>query len=132
MKKLVQVTFTVNTSTTSYGSPKKYTFVTHQMLEANDMVVVDTVNGYALAEVVGMLAQLTRSTKVESLKEVVCKVDMAAFNARKATAERAKEVKIEMDTRIKEIQEATVYQMFAEKDPALKKLLEEYDALIGD
>ena len=130
MPKYIQVTFTANTSRYySSGENKKYTYLSRVELEAGDTVVVDTTNGLALAIVAGILEQLPRSAKVENVKEVVCKIDTAEFQKRKETAERVKELRSEMNKRVVELQSAESYRMFADKDDALKTLLDEFDAL---
>jgi len=125
MPKYIQVTFTANTSRYySSGENKKYTYLSRVELEAGD-----TTNGLALAIVAGILEQLPRSAKVENVKEVVCKIDTAEFQKRKETAERVKELRSEMNKRVVELQSAESYRMFADKDDALKTLLDEFDAL---
>lgn len=63
-------------------------------------------------------------------KTIICKVDFADFETRKANREKAKKLKAEMDKKIKNLQEVAVYEMMAEKCPELKEMLDAYKKLI--
>ena len=64
-------------------------------------------------------------------REIVCKIDMTAYNNRKAKREMAAKLKVEMDKKIKEMQELTLFEMMAAKSPELKEMLDTYKSLIN-
>lgn len=135
MKILVNVVFDLYKSDYRAGyaerlnNPKEYLFAAYEDLTAGDVVVVDTQNGFSLATVTGIAERIPRNIPVGNLKEVVCKADFTAFNNRKERKEKRKELKAEMDKRVEALKESAVYEMMAEKDPALKKLLEDFKGL---
>ncbi len=133
MSKLVLVTFQ---SRDSYGvkNEKEYTFRTYDEVEIGDKVVVNTRHGLAVATIQGFPEEsvAVARSKFQSLAEVVCRVDMTAFNERKEKAEKASAIKAEMDCKVKQMQEDAVYEMFAEKDPQLAELLKQYKELNPD
>ena len=55
--------------------------------------------------------------------------DDSAYEERKAKAKARKELKSKMEDRVKQLERDAVYEMFAEKDAELKKLLDAYKAL---
>jgi multidrug resistance efflux pump len=61
--------------------------------------------------------------------EVICKIDMTAYEARKAKAAQIHELKKEMDAKVAQLQAVALYELMAEKDPSLKTLLAEFKAL---
>lgn len=96
----------------------------------NDIVVVKTGHhGFALAKVVTVGVLPTNT--VEYGREIVSKVDFTAYNERKEKAKHLRELKTAMDKKVEELQHTALYELLAEKDPALKAMLEEYKALIG-
>lgn len=94
----------------------------------DDFVLCDTAYGYNVARVIEVMPQDTYEGKVT--KEIICKVDFADFETRKANREKAKKLKAEMDKKIKNLQEVAVYEMMAEKCPELKEMLDAYKKLI--
>lgn len=59
----------------------------------------------------------------------VAKVDMGTYENRVASRKRVSELKTAMDVRINKLQRMAVLEMFSEKDPEMKALLDEYKAL---
>ena len=135
MKILVNVIFNINQSKGDYERtirPKEYIFAAYEEMTAGDVVVVETANGFQLVTVTGIAERLPRSVPLGDLKEVVCKVDFSEFEARKQKMAKMKELKAEMDKKVKVLQNNAIYEMLAEKDPSLKAMFEEYKALLDD
>lgn len=61
--------------------------------------------------------------------EVKCKVDLSAYNQRVENRIKAAELLKEMDKKIKEMDEMNKYAVYAERNPELAKMLEEYNSL---
>ena len=98
----------------------------------NDIVVVNTGHhGFALAKVV-FFPNDEDKREVQFGREVVCRVDTSAFNARVEARKRVAELKCEMEKRMREAQELALYEMLAKKDPTLKGMLDEYKAIVEE
>ena len=94
----------------------------------DDTVVVSTGHhGFSLARIAD--ANPKNPGKVQYSREVVCKVDFSAYEARKEKAQRAAQLRQQMDEKVKQLQTYAIYEMMADKDPALKAMLDEYKAL---
>lgn len=63
--------------------------------------------------------------------EVICKVDTSSYDNRVEDRKRAVDVKKKMDTMIKKMDETMKYEMYAERNPEFKELLEAYKELVG-
>ena len=63
-------------------------------------------------------------------REIVAKFDMGAYNHRVANRKKAKQLKAEMNKKMKEMQELAMFEMMAEKNPELKEMLDTYKELI--
>lgn len=97
--------------------------------QVGDKVVVMTGHhGMSLAEIksIGDLPV----DSVDYGREIICKVDMAAYVERKARAEKLACLKKEMDAKVRELQSVALYEVLAEKDPALKAMLDEFKSLL--
>lgn len=100
-------------------------------LKNDDMVVIHTGHhGFTLAQIAD--ANPKKPGKVQYGREIVAKVDFAAYEARKARIARAAQLKHSMDEKVQHLKQMAIYDMLAEKDPALKSLLSEYKTLIGE
>ena len=95
-------------------------------IEVEDCVLVDTQNGYQTARVVDIMDK--NDTKAPT-REIICKLDFSAFEKRKETEARRKELKKRMDQEIKKVQEEILYETLAGKSPELAVLLAEYQKL---
>lgn len=126
---IVNVVFNVSTNGAFANTGKEYCFVSFEPLNEGDVVVVDTQYGFQLATVTGTASKIPSNVPKGRMKEVVCKVDFSSYNERKEKAERVKQLKAEMDKRVEKLKEDAVYEMMAEKDPALKALFDEFKAL---
>ena len=95
-----------------------------------DLVVVQTGHhGLALAEIVEI--QCDGKDKVKCSREIVSRVSMEAFYERQEKRKALAKLKQDMDKKVKELQETAIYEMLAEKDPALASMLTEYKQLTG-
>lgn len=129
MKKYVNVVFNVNTNGAFANTGKEYVFACYdESIAKDDMVVVDTRYGFQLATVTSFPEKIPESV-IKGLKEVACRVDLTDFNSRKECAAKRAEIKQKMDKRIKELQVSAIYEMMAEKDPALAQMLQAYKDL---
>lgn len=96
-----------------------------------DYVLCDNVTGYTLAKVVEVIVNEEAKEKgYVPTKEVICKCDMSAFNNRKETRAKALKLKAEMDRIIRKMDAENKYDMYAEKNPDLKDMLDEYRTLV--
>ena len=106
-----------------------YALYDHEIQEG-DIVVVHTANhGFALAKVMCLDGTDDAMKVVKSGREVVCKVDFSQYNFRQESIRRIKELKSNMDAKLREAQTMAIYEMFAEKDPTLKEMLEEFKSI---
>lgn len=62
--------------------------------------------------------------------EVKCKVDLSAYEQRVKNRVKAAELRKEMDKKIAEMDEMNKYTVYAEKNPELARMLEEYQSLV--
>lgn len=97
-------------------------------IKKGDMVVVNApYTGFELATVI----EVVDRNDVETDKEVVCKVDTTAYDARVENRAKAAELKAKMKERAKQLQDIALYQMLAKDDPAMLELLSQYQAIPG-
>lgn len=127
-EKFVAVEFNVSKNAFN-NTGKEYYFKAYNALNVDDVVVVDTQYGYQLATVVEVEPEVSVSGAKKITRSVVCKVDFSDFNARMEKTEKAKRIKAQMDARIEKLKENAFYEMMAEKDPELKVMLDEFNAL---
>lgn len=101
-----------------------------ESITVDDIVVVQTGHhGLAVAKVVDIDAPGIGTDSVKHGREVIAKVDFTAFNERKEKAARLAKLKVEMDRKVEELQNVAIYELLAEKDTALKDMLDEFKAL---
>lgn len=62
--------------------------------------------------------------------EVICKVDTTAYDERVKNRKKADKLKKEMDKMIKAMDESKKYEMYAEENPELAEMLNEYKSLV--
>lgn len=104
-----------------------YTYAAYEDYDEGDYVVVHTGHhGMALAKV---KAIGTEDDKVEYGREIICKIDMTAYNDRKARAKRKAELKGKMEAKVKELQETAIFEMLAKEDAGLAEMLKEFKEL---
>ena len=98
--------------------------------QEGDLVVVQTGHhGLALAQISSL--DDTDKNKVQCSREIVSVVNTTAFENRKAQRVARAKLKAEMDKRVSELQETAIYELLAEKDPALAAMLTDYKKLTG-
>ena len=104
-----------------------YTYAAYEDYAEGDYVVVHTGHhGMAIAKVNSLYAD----DKVEYGREIICKVDMTAYNDRKARAKRRSELKGKMEAKVKELQETAIFEMLAKEDAGLAEMLKEFKELV--
>lgn len=94
-----------------------------------DCVLCDTANGYNVAKVVNIISK-EEYVGEKVTKEIICKVDFSEFEKRKELRKKKENIKKQMDKMVKDNQELVLYQMLAEKNPEMAKMLEEYKQLM--
>lgn len=119
MKKFLSVNFPT--------SPfKSYQFLTDiEGLQQGDQVVVDTKNGFVIAEVEGYEEQ-NPAIKITDFKWVVQKVDLTAHQERIEKQRRVNAIKRKMESRRKDLEEIQLFALLAKDDPSMKELFDEF------
>lgn len=98
-------------------------------IEPGDIVVLSTAHhGLALGRVE---ATCSPASYVTDNREIVCRVELAAYNQRKEAAKKMAELTAAMDEMVKEYQATALYEMVAEKNPAMRQLLDSFRAVSG-
>lgn len=101
-------------------------------IAVNDIVIVQSGHhGLGIAKVVSISDDALDVKHVQYGREIIAKVDFTAYEERKKKEERIKDLKKQMDAKVRELQNNAVYEMLAEKDPALKEMLDEFKTLIN-
>ena len=109
----------------------EYEYAMFEPFEVGDIVVVASANhGMGIAQICGIIPRDMAVTK-KFEREIVAKVDMTAYEQRKANRERLQDLSKKMDQRVQELNKLAIFEMMAEKDESLKSMLEEYKELIG-
>ena len=109
---------------------KEYFYALFDEYYVGDLVVVQTGHhGLALAEISSIDCE--GKEKVKCSREIITRVDMSAFEDRQAKRNALAKLKKDMDKKVKELQETALYELLAEKDPALAAMLAEYKQLNG-
>lgn len=109
------------------GSEKFYDFKTDLELSVGDLVVCDTAVGYSIGNVV-TLAPL----KEVDYKWIVCKIDLTAHRQRLEKEANLQLIKSKMEIRKKQIDDSTMFSIYADKDDEMKALFEEYKKIKGE
>ena len=112
-----------------YDTDRVYTYALYDTnIVVGDLVVVNTGHhGMAVARVASIGE--TKKEDVACGREIICKVDTTAFEDRKAKAKSMEELKKEMDAMVQDLQAVALYELMAEKNPALATLLSEFKSL---
>ena len=99
-------------------------------IQAGDYVLVTgNCNIQTIKEIITKEEAKERFNK-DITSEVMCKVDLSAYDTRVENRKKAEKLRKEMDKRIKEMDEINKYTMYAEKDEELAKMLAEYRELV--
>ena len=111
-------------------SGKKYMYALYDAtLQVGDTVVVKTGHhGLGLGKIVSL--EDDRRSEVRYGREIICKVDMAAYEERREKAHKLAELKSKMDAKVQQLQQTAIYELLSEKDPELAALLAEYKGLV--
>lgn len=100
-------------------------------LEVGDTVVVSSAHhGLGLAKV-SALVERDKAATTKFEREIVCRVDMDAYNTRRERRIKAADLNNRMNQRFQELNKLALYEMMAEKDESLRDMLNEYKALVG-
>jgi hypothetical protein len=105
----------------TYSTKKQYDFHCNLFVREGDIVVVDTVNGLQLAEVVGV-----KTSSAKAGKWVVDKVEVDAYRKRLEAEKKQATLKKKMEERAKKINEMERYRQLASNDPEMARMLQEY------
>lgn len=62
--------------------------------------------------------------------EVVCKIDVSAYKSRVEKRKEADKIKKKMDEIVRSMDEFSKYTMYAEQNPELKEMLDNYKSLV--
>ena len=106
-----------------------YALYDSDIVEGDTVVVQTGSHGFALAKIHEIVTDPEEKKEVHKGRQVVCKVDFSAYNARQEALRRASELKRSMDAVLREAQTMAIYEMFAEKSPSLKAMLDEFKTL---
>ena len=88
-------------------------------------VVKSAHHGLGIARIV----DLEPKTDEKLVREVVCKCDFSAYEAREETRKRKAELKRKMTARAAQLHELAVFKMMAAEDPAMAELMKEFEGL---
>jgi hypothetical protein len=102
----------------------------------DDYVVVKSANhGFGIARVVDMVVgdQVTQTMRdyCNEGREIVSRFDMCSYEERVAKRKQAKQLKADMNKKMKEMQELAMFEMMAKENPELKEMLDAYKELIS-
>lgn len=95
--------------------------------KVGDQIIVSGRCGDVL-EITNILSPEEITTNI--CAEVICKVDTIAYDERVKNREKAEKLKKEMDKMIKAMDESKKYEMYAEENPELAEMLNEYKSLV--
>ena len=111
------------------SSHKAYDFAAYEEHEPGDLIIVNTCNGYAVAEVIKVTEVFVPNDGFYELQEVVSKIDDTAFRKRREIARQKLELKTQMDAIVVQMKSTDIYETFAAKNPELKALLDKFKQL---
>ena len=97
-----------------------------------DKVIVSGVANrtvHTISEVIDAEEAVNRMGNKNITAEVIAYVDTSAYEERVAKRKEAEELKKKMDQVIKQMEENNKYEMYAEKNPELKEMLNAYKRL---
>ena len=108
-----------------HSNNKTYDYLTSdESLKVNDLVVVRTSSGFAVAQIVEFKEY---SPYAKSL--IVDKVDMTRYNEESAKIKRTHELRAKLEAELAEEQRLAVYREAAQFNPRIQELLDELEAL---
>lgn len=98
-----------------------------------DKVIVSGVANrtvHTISEVIDPETAVNRMGNKNITAEVIAYVDTSAYEERVAKRKEAEELKKKMDQVIKQMEENNKYEMYAERNPELKEMLNAYKELV--
>lgn len=108
-------------------SKRELTFAAYENYEVNDYVVVNSGHhGFVVAQVT---AVKNVEGNIQYGREVVCKIDMTAYNDRKNREKRRAELKGKMEAKVQELQKTKIIELLAQDDVELAAMLKEFKEL---
>ena len=114
------------------GQDKEYAFALFDSsIEAGDYVLVDCSGEFKCTKVSSVIKREEFNGDLPT-KEVVCKVDLSEFEARKEIREQKKTLRRKMDAILAKNQELILYKAIAKENPEMAAMLEAYEALGDD
>lgn len=120
----------VNVKLKGMDTHKLYTYKTDiPGIVPGDLVVVNAAGTFTLAEVREVHTLRRPGVYVGILKTIVQKVDLADYMQREQARARKAELANSLQRMKKRIDEESEFEVYAERDPAFKALLDEYKAL---
>ena len=107
---------------------KTYEYALYDDFKAGDTVVVQTGHhGKTVAVIDEVIDQ--HPINVAYNREVICLVDMTAYEERQRRVQRMRELKAQMDDRVRQLRNIAIYEMMATRDSTMRELLDEFNAL---
>lgn len=109
----------------------EYEYALFDPFVVGDTVVVSSAHhGLGIAKITDIIDRDKAATK-KFEREIVCKVEMDAYNIRREKRIKATDLNNRMNQRVQELNQLAIFEMMAEKDENLKSMLDEYKTLIG-
>ena len=98
----------------------------------NNVIVSGAASGMVqkIEEIITPEEATTRMGNKNITAEIVAYVDMSAYEERVEKRKAAEKLKKTMDKVIKEMDESSKYEMYAERNPELKEMLDTYKKLV--
>lgn len=97
-----------------------------ETINIGDICVVKSAHhGMGIARIMG----IDPKSDEKIIREVICKCDFSAYEAREAARRRMDELKRKMAARAAQLQELALYKMMAAEDASMAELLKEFEGL---
>jgi len=125
LSRVVLVKFVENTY------EKEYAYRCEFEVSPGDWLVVCVNKVYKCVQVTRVRG-LSDSERSKASKWIVCKVDTARYEERMKRMEVVQEIRNKLKERKEQMQEFLIYKQLAETDPEIKKLLDEYNSMMGN
>ena len=105
-----------------------YHYALYDDIKAGQSVLV---TGVKKGEVLKVVEVITKEESKERFKKSICEevmavVDLSDYQKRVEDRKKKEQIKVEMDKIIKEMDEARRYEMYAESNPELQELLNQF------
>lgn len=118
-------------SGTNTGSTYAYALYDDSIKAEDTVVVMTGHHGLSIAKVIEIDPPGATHKSVRYGREIISRVDLSAYEDRQEKREKMTKLKNQMDAKVHELQKQAIYELLAEKDPALKKMLDEYKELMN-